>query len=118
MSHPLYESMRSHAETGPVMELLDMVEPHDDFSRALVLVRDCFSPHSTLRYLSRKALRRVLQDRINLATAFQSSVLEAAREIDPEVRSFEAAVKALTLGQFTELHRAYKAQIEAYEASR
>lgn len=118
MSHPLYESMRTHAETGPVLEMLDLVEPHDDFSRALVLVRDCFSPSNTLRELSRKALRRVLQDRINLMTAFNSSVLEAAREIDPEVGTFEAAMKLLPPKQLTELVVAYGKQIEAYEATK
>ena len=118
MNHPLYESMRKHGETGPVMELLDMVKPHDDFSRALVLVRDCFSPNNSLRIISRMALRHVLQDRINLATAFQSSVLEAAREIDPEVSTFEGAMKALTPGQFGRLRLAYSKQIEAYEATR
>lgn len=84
----LYKAMAKHPDTGPVMELLDMVEPVDEFSRALCLVRDCFSPDSTLRVLSRDKLRGLLASRVALMTTYQQAMIDAV----PGVKTFDAAI--------------------------
>lgn len=118
MMTEFYENMASHPETGPVLELLSMVDGVDDFSRALVLVRDCFSPSSTLRHLSRNGLRRILKDRIALVTTFHSAVLGAAREIDPKASDFKTAVDILPSEDLDRLRTSYQEQVRAYESTR
>ena len=87
-SDKLYESMAKHPDTGPIMELLQLVEPVDEFSRALCLVRDCFAQGGTLRLLSRNKLRGMLQSRVSLMMAYQKAVIDAV----PGARSFTEAV--------------------------
>lgn len=108
----LYESMRQHPDTGPVMELLELVEPVDEFSKALCLVRDCFSSNQTLRTLSRSKLTALLGERLKLVEAYCTAVLEAAREQGWEPKTFLEGVKALPPGKFAELHEAYAAQVD------
>jgi hypothetical protein len=110
MNH-LYESMRQHPDTGPVMDLLELVDPVDEFSRALCLVRDCFSSGDTLRTLSRKKLKGLLGERLRLVKAYEVAVLEAARELGVKPTTYLEAVSALPAGKFTELHAAYAAQV-------
>lgn len=110
MNH-LYESMRQHPDTGPVMDLLAMVEPTDEFSRALCLVRDCFSSSDTLRELSRAKLKGLLGERMALVIAYQTAVFQAARDCGAKPMTFVEAIKALPAGKFTELHMAYAAQV-------
>lgn len=114
----LYENMAAHPETGPVLEMLSMVDGVDDFSRALVLVRDCFSPSGTLRHLARRNLRRILKDRIALVTTFHSAVLGAAREIDPKVPDFKGAVDILPSEDLDRLRTSYQKQVQAYESTK
>jgi len=84
----LYEAMAAHPDTGPVMEQLALVEPVDEFSRALCLVRDCFDPSPTLRLLSRRKLRDMLSSRMALMMAYQQMVIDAV----PGAKTFAAAV--------------------------
>ena len=109
----LYDSMRQHPDTGPVMALLDLVDPVDEFSRALVLIRDCFSPSDTLRTLSRKKLKGLLGERMQLVVAYETAVFQAARDVGGSPQTFMEAVNALlpTPGKFAELHAAYAAQV-------
>jgi hypothetical protein len=108
----LYECMRRHPNTGPVMELLELVEPVDEFSKALCLVRDCFSANQTLRTLSRRQLTALLDERLKLVAAYHTAVLEAAREQGAEPKTFLEGVKALPPGKFAELHKAYAVQVD------
>lgn len=110
MNH-LYDSMRQHPDTGPVMELLEMVDPVDEFSRALVLVRDCFSSSDTLRELSRAKLKGLLGQRLELVIVYETAVFQAARDLGANPPTFVEAIKALPAGKFTELHMAYAAQV-------
>ena len=110
MNH-LYESMRQHPDTGPVMALLELVDPVDEFSRALCLVRDCFSSSDTLRTLSRKKLKGLLGERMQLVVAYETAVFQAARDLGANPQAFVEAIKVLPAGQFTELHMAYVAQV-------
>ena len=110
MNH-LYDSMRQHPDTGPVMALLDLVDPVDEFSRALVLIRDCFSPSDTLRELSRAKLKGLLGERMKLEVAYETAVFQAARDLGANPQAFMEAIAALPAGKFTELHRAYAAQV-------
>lgn len=110
MNH-LYDSMRQHPDTGPVMALLDLVDPVDEFSRALVLIRDCFSPSDTLRELSRAKLRNLLGERMKLVAAYEVAVLETARAHGAKPATFLEAVSALPHGKFTQLHEAYAEQV-------
>jgi hypothetical protein len=111
MNH-LYDSMRQHPDTGPVMALLDLVDPVDEFSRALVLVRDCFSSSDTLRNLSRSKLKGLLGERMKLVAAYEVAVLEAARELGAKPTTYLEAITALPAGKFTELHMAYAKQVD------
>jgi len=88
MTRELYESMRKHPSTGPVLELLELVDPVDEFSRALCLVRDCFDPSPTLRLLSRNKLQGLLSSRVALLKTYQQAVVDAV----PGAKTFEAAV--------------------------
>ncbi len=106
----LYESMASHPDTGPIMELLGLVEPVDEFSKALCLVRDCFSPNNTLRSLSRKQLRALLGERINLMNAFESAVVRAANEYG-SVSTFAAAVRLMPCEELVAMQESYNAQV-------
>ena len=110
MNH-LYESMRQHPDTGPVMDLLELVDPVDEFSRALCLVRDCFSSSDTLRELSRAKLKGLLGERMKLVIAYQTAVFQAARDCGAKPKTFEEAVKVLPLGKSIKLRRAYADQV-------
>jgi hypothetical protein len=103
--------MRQHPDTGPVMELLELVEPTDEFSKALCLVRDCFSSNQTLRTLSRSKLTALLGERLKLVIAYQTATFQAARDVGAHPQTFLDAVKALPPGKFTELHKAYAEQV-------
>ena len=93
------------------MELLELVDPVDEFSRALCLVRDCFSSSDTLRTLSRKKLKGLLGERMRLVQAYEVAVLQAARDWGAEPKTFLEAIKELPPGEFTRLHMAYVAQV-------
>lgn len=85
MSDQLYIDMAKHPDIAPVLGLLELADGSDPFSRALMLARNCFSPDSTLRALSRLALRRVMEYRIELVTAYEAAVVTAARDYgDPK----------------------------------
>jgi hypothetical protein len=84
----LYTSMAEHPDTGQVMQLLALVDPVDEFSRALCLVRDCFDPNPTLRILSRNKLRGLLSQRLALLRAYESAVIDAV----PGAKTFSDAI--------------------------
>lgn len=107
MTNELYESMATHPDTGPVMQLLDLVEPVDEFSRALVLVRDCFSPDATLRGLTRAKLRGMLNARVMLVQAYQQAVVELV----PGARTFDAAMMRAPKEQLDKLRADFEAQM-------
>ena len=109
----LYDSMAKHPDTGPVMRLLELVDPVDEFSKALVLVRDCFSPNATLRELSRRALRHKLAERVGLMAVYETAVMEAARAWGAQPSNFLDAVKELPPEKFEALRAAYQAQVNA-----
>lgn len=112
MSQHLYESMAAHPDIAVVMELLELVEPVDEFSRALCLVRDCFSPSDTLRLLSRNQLRGLMKSRMALMTAFETAVMDAAKIKGVTPKTFSEAHGALEPSEFNELVRAYKQQVD------
>jgi len=87
-ANDLYESMKKHPDTGPVLEQLALVDPVDEFSRALCLVRDCFDPSPTLRMLSRNKLQGLIASRMNLLRTYQAAVVAAV----PGARTFDDAV--------------------------
>lgn len=93
----MYENMAKHPDAGQVMDLLAIVEPCDEFSMALCLVRDCFSPNTTLRTLSRKKLRGVLKERLALLRAYESAMKEAETETEQDEarEAFRRQVNAL-----------------------
>lgn len=109
--NPLYESMRKHPDTGPVLELLELVDPVDEFSKALCLVRDCFSPSDTLRLLSHRQLKNLLWHRTRLMATFETAVNEAAKEAGANPKTWAEAVQVLSPGQFYKLRDAYDAQV-------
>jgi hypothetical protein len=109
----LYRSMAEHPDTGPVMALLELIEPVDEFSRGVVLVRDCFSPNNTLRALSRRKLRTMLAERTGLMAAYETAVMEAAQTYGIAPKSWLEAVKTLPPEVFEELRAAYQAQVDA-----
>lgn len=108
----LYESMQKHPDTGPVMALMALVEPVDEFSRALCLVRDCFSPNQSRRTLSRTKLRALLGERLKLVIAYETAVFQAARDAGAKPQTYAEAIKALSAEEFTDLHMAYVAQVD------
>lgn len=112
MSRELYESMRTHPETGPVLELLDMADGADLFSRALALVRDCFSPSDTLRHLSRRKLRAIMKRRVAIVFAYETAVVAAAKEHGAEPKDFGEAAAALPAEVFEKLRTDFAKQIE------
>lgn len=113
MSDPnLYESMAKHPDIAPVMEMLETVEPVDEFSKAICLIRDCFSPNNTLRALSRRQLRGLMRTRIALMTGFETAVVQAAREAGAKPKGFEDAMKALPPEVFERMHASYRAQVD------
>lgn len=98
----------------PAMKLLELVDPVDEFSKALVLVRDCFSPSATVRELSYRALRHRLADRLGLLAAYETSVMEAARAHTGVLPStFLDATLALPAEEFAKLRAAFNAQVNA-----
>lgn len=109
--NPLYESMRKHPDTGPIMEMLGLLDPVDEFSSALCLIRDCFSPSDTLRLLSRRKLEKLLHSRTSLMAAFETAVVAAAKEAGSKPKNFEEAVGAITPEKFYCLRTAYEAQV-------
>ncbi len=109
----LYESMAKHPDTGPVLALLELVDPCDEFSKGVVLVRDCFSPSNTLRALSRRKLRAMLSVRTGLMEAYQTAVMAAARAQGAKPLTFLDAMSALPPKKFEELRAAYNAQVDA-----
>lgn len=113
MTNELYESMRTHPDTGPVMELLELADGCDTFSRALALVRDCFAPDATLRALSRDKLRRIMKLRTAAVFAYEGAVMKAAREAGHEPAHFGEAIKVLPRELVDKLHADFLAQIEA-----
>lgn len=107
MSEPnLYDSMAAHPDIAPVLDLLKIVDPVDEFSSALCLVRDCFSPNNTLRTLSRRALQRMLNERLALLRGYETAVTQAAGIAD-----FGKALAALPREKADELKKAYAAQV-------
>lgn len=109
----IYDDMREHPATGPILTLLDIVDPVDEFSKALVMIRDCFSPNNTLRELSRRALRYKLSERVGLMTAYETAVINAAKEHGNNPRTFLDAIAVLPPAEFEELRKAYKEQVDA-----
>jgi hypothetical protein len=109
----LYESMSKHPDIGPIMELLELVEPCDEFSKALCLVRDCFNPNNTLRALSRRKLRSMMGERTGLMAAYETAVYTAARAHGIEPGSWLEAIDALPAVEFSELRDAYNKQVDA-----
>ncbi len=109
----IYNSMYDHPDTGPVMKLLELVEQCDEFSKGVVLVRDCFSPNNTLRALSRRKLRAILGERTGLMEAYQTVVYEAARKHGAKPKSYLHAVSAIPIAEFKALRDAYNAQVNA-----
>lgn len=107
----LYESMAKHPHIAPVFDLLKLVDPCDEFSRALCLVRDCFSPNTTLRALSRDQLAGVLAERTNLLLAYETAVYEAARAIGAKPKTFLDAVDALPDSIACMLREAFEQQV-------
>lgn len=114
--HPhdqLYRSMAAHPDAGQVMDLLKIVDPVDDFSSALCLIRDCFSPNTTLRTLSRKCLRRLLKERLALLRAHETAVMQAAAEAGIKAQDYMQALKRLPKTTADELREAYTKQVAA-----
>jgi len=108
MSTPeqLYNSMANHPDTGPVMDQLALVEPVDEFSRALCLVRDCFSPNTTLRLLSRNKLQGMLRSRRALMYAYQNAVVDAV----PGAKTFTDALAKGDRQRIEELRKKFEEQ--------
>lgn len=109
----LYESMHQHPELKPVFDLLELVEPVDEFSQAVTLVRDCFSTNNTLRTLCRRALRRMVSERTNLMTAYEAAVVQAAKDAGHSPANFGEALAALPGDVATQLRDTYRAQVDA-----
>ncbi len=107
----LYDSMAAHPDIKPMLDMLDLVEPCDEFSRALILVRDCFSPSDTLRQISRSQLRAVCSGRIALLNTYQSTMLEASKAIGCEPRTFLEAWESLPSASRESLQAAYAQQV-------
>ncbi len=93
------------------MALLDLVDPVDEFSRALVLIRDCFSPSDTLRELSCAKLKGLLGERMKLVVVYETAVFQAARDRGWKPKTFVEAMNSLPPVKVGELHRAYAAQV-------
>lgn len=108
----LYESMAHHPDIAPVMEMLELAEPVDEFSRALCLIRDCFSPNDTLRILSRKQLTGLMKSRIALMTSFETAVVQAAKDTGAAPRTFADAVKALPAEEFANMQASFSKQVD------
>lgn len=102
----LYKSMATHPDTGPVLDMLELVEPVDEFSKALCLVRDCFAQGGTLRLLSRNKLRGLLRSRIMLMNAYHDAVVATV----PGAKTFVDAVAnhAADRAKLTALKQAYE----------
>ena len=109
----LYRSMEEHPDTGPIMALLELVEPVDEFGRGVALVRDCFSSNNSLRALSRRKLRGMLGQRTGLMAAYETAVMEAAQATGAKPHGFLEAMKALPPEMFEELRAAYQVQVDA-----
>lgn len=107
----LYQSMAEHPDIEPIMDLLDLVDPCDEFSQALCLVRDCFSPSDTLRLLSRKSLRELLKTRTSLMSSYQTAVAAAARAKGVNAKTFLEAASALPAEEFDTMRKAYEKQV-------
>lgn len=103
----LYKSLQEHPDLAPVFDLLKIVDPVDEFSSALCLVRDCFSPSGTLRTLTRRSLRRLLSERLALLRAHETAVTQAAG-----ISDFGKALAALPPEKAEELRAAYRAQVD------
>jgi len=108
----LYISMKTHPDTAPVMEKLGLVEPVDEFSRALVLMRDCFSPSGTARTLAREKLNRMLASRVALMKVFETSVVQAARAKGETPKTFAEAMAVLTSDEMQVLRNSYRTQMD------
>lgn len=108
----LYENMAKHPDIKPTMDLLELVEPCDEFSRALILLRDCFSPNTTLRMLSRRALREVCSGRVRLLHNYQTVVSENAKALGYDTRSFEEAWNWLPKSTRERLQSSYAEQVK------
>ncbi len=109
----LFVDMQTHPDCGPVFELLNLADGCDTFSRALALVRDCFSPDSTLRALSRDKLRKIMKLRTAAVFAYEGAVMKAARDAGHEPEHFGDALKVLEPDVTNKLHADFLAQIEA-----
>ena len=111
MTAHLYQSMAEHPDIELIMDLLNLVDPCDEFSQALCLVRDCFSPNDTLRLLSRKSLRDLLKTRTSLMSSYQTAVAAAAGAKGVNAKTFLEAAAALTNTEFNALKNAYEKQV-------
>ncbi len=107
----LYKSMRVHPDIAPIMDLLDLVEPCDEFSRALCLVRDCFEENNTLRHLSRRSLRALLKERTSLMTVYEMVVMKAATTTGAKPTTFLEAASALPADEFDKMREVYRRQV-------
>jgi len=105
-ANDLYESMKKHPDTGPVLEQLDLIDPVDEFSRALCLVRDCFDPSPTLRMLSRNKLQGLIAGRMNLLRTYQRAVVAAV----PGCQTFDEAVMKGDPAKIDALKATFEAQ--------
>ena len=106
----LYESMAAHPDIAPVFDLLRLVDPVDEFSRALCLVRDCFDPEETLRTLSRDLLRDLLKQRTALLRAYETAVMDAAQVYGAKPKTFLEAATVLGF-EFDTLRKAFENQV-------
>lgn len=109
----IFDDMKAHPSIGPILTLLDIVDPVDEFSKALVMIRDCFSPNDTLRELSRRALRYKLAERVGLMTTYETVVINAAKDHGHNPQTFLEAIAVLPSAEFEVLRASYKAQVDA-----
>lgn len=107
----LYRSMAQHPDTGPIMEMLSLVDPVDEFSKAVCLVRDCFSDNQTLRTLSRRQLKGMLASRVALVTAYETSVMQEARKYG-EPTDFADACEMIPSVKFDAMRRDFRRQVD------
>ena len=108
--HPvdsMYESMAVHPDCSKVLDLLHLVDPVDEFSAALCLVRDCFSPTSTLSALSRQKLAQITKERMDLLRAYQDAMVRAA---DGKAQTYRPALDIVSTAKQASQTQAYEDQ--------
>lgn len=80
--------------------MLELVEPVDEFSSAVCMIRDCMADDLTLRALAIKKLRVFLRARLNLVATYQAEIAQ------------HGGIENIRPDTFENLRAAFKSQMD------